>query len=79
MVTERVARPVLTSRLRMFRAAKGISQLKVEQRAKLTTGQYWRIENGYDEATDSELRRIAKVLNVTFEQLATDQPEAKSA
>lgn len=69
MVTDRVARAELLGRLRMFRAKSGLSQLKVEQRAKLTTGQYWRIENGYDDATESELRRIAKVLKVTFEQL----------
>lgn len=61
----------------MFRAARGLSQLKVEQRARLTTGQYWRIENGYDEATDSELRRIAKVLHVTLEAIVA--PEAKAS
>jgi transcriptional regulator with XRE-family HTH domain len=62
----------------MFRAARGLSQLKVEQRAKLTTGKYWRIENGYDEATDAELRRIAKVLHITIEQL-TEATEAKAS
>jgi transcriptional regulator with XRE-family HTH domain len=77
VVTDRVARAGLISRLRMFRAARGLSQLKVEQRAKLTIGKYWRIENGYDDATDAELRRIAKVLGVTFEHLT--ESEAKSA
>lgn len=69
MLIERIARVELCSRLRMFRAARGYSQLKVEQRARLTRGQYWRIENGYDEPTDAELRRIAKTLNITLDAL----------
>jgi len=55
----------------MYRAAKRprLSQLDVERRAKLTRGQYWRIENEADDATDSELRRIARVLGVAFDGL----------
>lgn len=68
---------MLTSRLRMFRAARGLSQIKVEQRAKLPKGSYWRIENGYDDASDSDLRRIAKVLHITFDALI--EPEAKAS
>lgn len=78
-VNERVSTPILCGRLRMFRAARGYSQLEVERRARLTRGQYWRIENGYDTATDPELRRIAKVLRVTADALALPEPEAKSA
>jgi len=61
----------------MFRAARGISQLTVEQRARLTRGQYWRIENGHDEPTDAELRRIAKTLRITVETLS--EPEVKAS
>lgn len=76
MVTDRVARAELISRLRMFRAKSGLSQLRLEQRAKLTTGKYWRVENGYDDATDAELRRIAKVLRVTPGQLTATEVHA---
>jgi transcriptional regulator with XRE-family HTH domain len=63
------ARDTLRSRLRMFRAARGYSQLRTEQRAKLARGQYWRIENGYDTPTDRELRRIAKALGISTDDL----------
>lgn len=66
----------------MFRAMRGYSQLEVERRARLTRGQYWRLENGYDTATDAELRRVAKVLRVTVDALAlpeVQEPEVKSA
>lgn len=62
----------------MARAARQprLSQLTVERRAKLPAGKYWRIENGYDEATDSELRRIAKVLHTTFDALTALEAKA---
>lgn len=65
----------LLGRLRMFRAARGLSQLEVEHKARLAKGKYWRIENGQNEATSSELRRIAKTLRVTVDVLrdAADQ------
>lgn len=59
----------------MHRAMRGYSQLEVERRARLTRGQYWRLENGYDTATDAELRRIAKVLRVTVDVLALPEVE----
>lgn len=54
---------------------RGYSQLEVERRARLTRGQYWRLENGYDTATDAELRRVAKVLRVTVDALALSEAE----
>lgn len=71
--------PVLfCKRLRMYRAASGLSQLEVERRAQLTRGQYWRIENNYDTATPAELRRIAKALGIEREML-TAPAEARIA
>lgn len=62
----------------MYRAARGYSQLDVERRARLTRGQYWRVENGNDTATDAELKRIAKVLRVSVDALVLPEPEIQA-
>jgi transcriptional regulator with XRE-family HTH domain len=73
-----VERKVLKSRLRMYRAAKGYSQLEMEDRAGLTRGAYWRIENGYQVPTDKELQRIARALCIPLETLTAPPSEPAS-
>jgi transcriptional regulator with XRE-family HTH domain len=51
-----------SNRLRVLRADRRITQLDLALKAKLSQNRYWRIENGYDEPSDSEKKRIARVL-----------------
>ena len=46
------------------RAALGLSQYQVAHLAGLSTNRYWRIENGWAEATPDEREAIARVLQV---------------
>lgn len=63
------------NRLRLLRAerrdkaGKGWSQLDVANKAKMPAGRYWRIENGYDKPSPSELNALAEVFGVDASDL----------
>jgi transcriptional regulator with XRE-family HTH domain len=50
--------------LKSFRATVGLSQLAVAERMGIPEKRYWRIENGYEEPSDSERGKLAKALKV---------------
>lgn len=50
--------------LKALRATAGLSQLAVSERMGIPEKAYWRIENGYDDPTDSERAKLAKALKV---------------
>lgn len=52
------------NRLRVLRADARISQLDLALEAGVAHHRYWRIENGYSEATKAEKSAIAKALKV---------------
>lgn len=53
-----------TNRLRVLRAEKRITQMKLATRARIDVTRYWKIENGYVEPTDTERERISRLLGV---------------
>lgn len=55
--------------MRTLRAAVGLSQLAVATKLEMSERRYWRIENGYDDPTDLERTRLAKLLKVTEDAL----------
>jgi transcriptional regulator with XRE-family HTH domain len=55
---------VTTNKLRVLRAERRISQLRVAIGAGLGTTHYWAIENGYAKPTEAERAAIARALNV---------------
>ena len=62
------------NRLRVLRAEYKISQLDLALKVGLSRDRYWRIENGYDDPSDSELRKLAKALRVEEAALGFDLP-----
>lgn len=72
---------------RRFKAARGgagLSQMEVASRSGISNGRYWRIENGYDEPTETERGKLARVLHVDesvlWPELASPQaPEAQAS
>lgn len=64
-----MTRKEILDRLLMERTKRRWSQAEVERRARkhfkaFPKGKYWRIENGYDEASDKEQAAICKALKV---------------
>ena len=41
---------------------------------RMSRDRYWRIENGYDDPSSDELRKLAKALRVDVEGLGFDIP-----
>jgi transcriptional regulator with XRE-family HTH domain len=54
---------------RQWRVLVNLSQDDTAIKARIAKSRYWRIENGYREATAQEAARIAKVFGITPEQL----------
>ena len=54
-------------------------QLEVEALARLNSGQFWKIENGFTFPNDKERERLAKVLKVNEADLPAEQPVAKAS
>lgn len=73
-------RAEIRRRLRMQRTNLDLSQIDVAMKSDLSESRYWRIENGYDEATPDERGAIAKTLKTTEAELFDVQSdEAVSA
>ena len=62
------------NRLKVLRAECEISQLDLALKVGLSRDRYWRIENGYDDPSESELRKLAKALRVEEAALGFDLP-----
>jgi len=56
---------VTPNKLRVLRAERRISQLRVAIGAGLGTTRFWAIENGYAQPTAAERAAIARTLNVS--------------
>lgn len=65
--------------LKALRAAVGLSQLAVAEAIEITERHYWRIENGYDQPTDRERARLARVLKVAESALPFQTLEAQAS
>lgn len=65
--------------LKSLRATVGLSQLAVSEQIGITERHYWRIENGYDDPTDRERARLAKVLKVDESTLPFEALEARAS
>ena len=57
------------NRLRVQRAERRITQIDTALKAAIPQSRYWRIENGYDEATEAERKRLARVLKTDVDTL----------
>lgn len=61
------------NRLKVLRASyhdgRGITQMDLAPKAGLSRDRYWRIENGYEQPTETELARLAKALKVDASEL----------
>ena len=68
---------MMKNRLRVLRAERdGISQRDTALKAGIALDRYWRIENGYADPTDDEIKKLARVFRgATPEDLF---PELKS-
>lgn len=53
------------NKLRVLRADKRLTQMDTAIKAKVSITRYWKIENGYVEATPEERARLSRVLGVT--------------
>lgn len=57
------------NRLRVQRAERRITQIDTALKANIPHSRYWRIENGYDEPTEPERKRLARVLKSDVETI----------
>lgn len=64
----------LKNRLKVLRAECQITQMDLALKVGLSKDRYWRIENGYEQPTDTERARLAKVLRVDVEALGFGLP-----
>jgi len=62
-----ILRMKYSNRLRVVRAEKRISQIDAAAKARVSINRWWRIENGYNDATPEERQRIAQALGVDVE------------
>lgn len=53
----------------MLRAERRWNQLDTAKRTRLSQTKYWRIENGYAEATPQERQRLARVFKVSVDEV----------
>ena len=67
------------NRLRVLRAELDITQMDVARKAGIQLTRYWRIENGYDQPSETERAKLAKALRVAPEALGLDQITEASA
>jgi hypothetical protein len=51
--------------------AGSVTQIEVEQGAKLLAGRYWKIENAVVSATDEERQALAKFFKVSPDEIPT--------
>jgi transcriptional regulator with XRE-family HTH domain len=65
--------------LRSLRATVALSQMAVAERVGIPEKRYWRIENGYDDPSESEIVALAKVLKVDTDSLPFPQDEARAS
>jgi transcriptional regulator with XRE-family HTH domain len=65
--------------LRSLRATVALSQMAVAERLGIPEKRYWRIENGYDDPSESEIVALAKVLKVDADSLPFPQDEARAS
>lgn len=72
-------RAAIRRHYRLLRAAAERTQIQVETMARLDTGRYWKIENGFVFPTDDERKAIARVLKVADSELPTEQLEARAS
>lgn len=56
--------PKNINRLKVLRAEHRKSQLDTSIQAGIKEYRYWRIENGYEVPTESEIKRLARVFRV---------------
>ncbi len=62
----------VNTRLRVLRAERGLSQMDTAIKAGLALNRYWRIENGYSEATAEEKAALAKAFGVPVNDAFTE-------
>jgi transcriptional regulator with XRE-family HTH domain len=65
-----------TNRLRVLRAEHRVSQEDVAREVGMTQAIYWRVENGYRQASKDERRRLARAFKVAETDLGL--PEASA-
>lgn len=65
--------------LRSLRATVGLSQLAVSELLGIPEKRYWRIENGYEDPSESERRKLAKALKVNDADLPFETVEARAS
>jgi transcriptional regulator with XRE-family HTH domain len=61
------------NKLRVLRAERRVTQRDVAKKTGLGETRYWRIENGYEQPTDTERAKLAKALRVEESALGFDQ------
>lgn len=66
------------NRLRVLRAERGVTQIDLALKAGLSLSRYWRIENGYEQPTDTERARLAKALRVDDVALGVAMADVKA-
>ena len=57
------------NRLRVLRAERRWNQLNTAKRAQFSQTKYWRIENGYTEASPQERQRLARIFKVSVDEV----------
>jgi transcriptional regulator with XRE-family HTH domain len=68
----------VTKRLRVIRAERNLTQMKVAFRAKIHINHYWRIENGWTHPSPDEQERIAKVFDLPVSDVFPTKSESAS-
>jgi transcriptional regulator with XRE-family HTH domain len=70
------------NRLRVLRAERRMNQTNAARRSRIGFNRYWRIENGYAEATPEERDRLARIFKVSVDEVfppPVSTPAAPSA
>lgn len=62
-------RETIKRTLKALRATVGLNQMDVAEQLGMTERRYWRIENGYEQPSDAEQTRLAKLLKVDVSAL----------
>lgn len=58
---------------RRLRLNADVTQLEVEARARLTKGRFWKLENGFENATNEERPALAKAFGCDVADIPTTQ------
>lgn len=64
------------NRLRVWRAERRMTQIKLATRADINMTRYWRIENGYIDPTETEKTKLARILKAPDVDSVFPQAEA---